>query len=91
MAVDSEINISVLDPVQATKLRKKIWYQLAGKEVIEAEGRKLDIQLSFEKWVDISIENKNKVLAKKESKKTEKLTGHIVQFEDSRSSNIRLG
>lgn len=90
MAVDSEINISLLDPVHSKELRKKIWYQLTGGSASGGEGNKSDILDAFKKWVDLLKSNKSRVLAETQDKDSRELIGHILQLED-RSSIIRLG
>jgi phosphatidylserine/phosphatidylglycerophosphate/cardiolipin synthase-like enzyme len=91
MAVDSEINISVLDPVKATGLRKKIWHQLTGGTADGGDGSKSEVSETFDAWTDLMKTNKDKVLAKTRSIETRKLVGYILRLEDNRSSIIRLG
>lgn len=91
MAVDSEINIAVLDPVHARELRKKIWNQLTGGTAVGGEGSKKELEDAFTNWTRLVKENKTRVLAKALSIQARNLVGHILQLEDKRSSNVRLG
>ncbi|MBB3223026.1 phospholipase D-like domain-containing protein [Pseudoduganella umbonata] len=91
MAVDSEINISVLDPVHAKKLRKRVWSQLTGKTAMGGEGSKKEMAVTFKSWVRLMEMNKAKVLADSKKIEEKKLIGYILQLEDNRSSIIRLG
>jgi phosphatidylserine/phosphatidylglycerophosphate/cardiolipin synthase-like enzyme len=91
MAVDSEINISLIDPVHATALRKKIWHQLTGGTAVGGEGRKNEIIDAFDTWGSLMKKNKDKVLGKVQSLESRELVGHILRLEDERSSFVRLG
>lgn len=91
MAVDSEINISLIDPIQASEIRKNIWKQLTGKLASGGKGNKADLKDAFDKWTKLMRDNKNKILSAIQKKESKKLTGHIIKLEDNRSSVIRLG
>jgi phosphatidylserine/phosphatidylglycerophosphate/cardiolipin synthase-like enzyme len=87
MAVDSEINIAVVDPVGAADLRKRIWAQLSQNKAKcdGGAGSRQEIAEAFDGWVKLMSANANKM------KKKQKAKGFLLPLRDGRSSTSRLG
>jgi phosphatidylserine/phosphatidylglycerophosphate/cardiolipin synthase-like enzyme len=88
MVADSEINIATVDPVSATKLRKRIWGELSGnwERCHGGGGSKNEISNAFDDWH--SLMNSN---AKVRDKNLKIVAGFLLPLADSRSSTSRLG
>ena len=86
MAVDSEINVSTVDPVCAKDLRKRIWGQLSGTtEGDGGDGSRTKIAEAFGAWVNTMGENKI------QQKSGLRMTGFLLPLADKRSSTSRVG
>lgn len=85
MAVDSEINLAAISPDKASDLRKKIWSQLTNDEYFGGDGSRKEIALSFKGWRELMSNNSSNKKAENE------ISCPILNFEDGRSSVLRLG
>ena len=87
MAVDSEINVSTVDPVCATDLRKRIWGQLSGNQpdCNAGSGSREEIASAFDEWVKLMNNNGIRKGMKL------RMTGFLLPLKVEGSSTKRLG
>jgi phosphatidylserine/phosphatidylglycerophosphate/cardiolipin synthase-like enzyme len=97
MAVDSEINLATNDPRHATALRRRIWSQLTEsqqpphKKYDGGNATPQEIAQTFNHWVALMNENKDKQKALSTDPKKKQMDGFIVPLDDGRSSTTRYG
>lgn len=90
-AVDSEIDVAVLDPVQATNLRREVWAMMSGSLVDGGDGGPAALMNTFRQWTVLMDKNLSKRNSAKQNASDRKLRGFILRLEDMRSSFLRLG
>lgn len=89
--VDSELNMSVVDPAQACDLRRKVWGLLSGQTIDGGHGTKEEVKRAFDDWTKRMDQNKKQRDSNSAHMKYKKMTGFLLPLEDDRSSLTRLG
>jgi phosphatidylserine/phosphatidylglycerophosphate/cardiolipin synthase-like enzyme len=89
--VDSELNMGVVDPVQACDLRRKVWGLLSGETIDGGDGSRGRLKEAFNDWTRRMDQNKKQRDSDSASAKYRKMTGFLLPLEDDRKSLARLG
>ena len=91
MAVDSELNITVVDPALTRDLRKRVWSQMSGGLVRGRSEGGHSFLSDFDSWKRIMRNNLSSKDAESDNSNEKRLSGFILPFSDNRSSTMRLG
>jgi phosphatidylserine/phosphatidylglycerophosphate/cardiolipin synthase-like enzyme len=90
MAADSELNVASDDHAAARKLRRDVWGDLTGNDLVATgqDGEQKRIAFAYDKWSQVM--RLNQARAATESLRL-KVQGFLVPFEDTRLVSFRHG
>jgi phosphatidylserine/phosphatidylglycerophosphate/cardiolipin synthase-like enzyme len=91
MVVDSEINITVVDPFKARNLRQRVWEQLSRISGIGGTGKQEEISAAFKKWRKNMDDNRARQNIESGKAEDRQMLGFILPLVDNRKSTLRLG
>ena len=91
MAVDSELNMAVCDPVLARDIRQKVWSNITAGEASGGNASRDELAAALFGMQRLAKQNETRKNRKSQDVYVRRLTGLLMPFQDDRSSLSRLG